>query len=118
VAATGVHREMRNYGVIGRISYTHLEHYYNSERKLLFTKDGDMIAAEIFEAREKLEKMFPSLEFRVVRSGRRWRSFCVGVRPRFADSELHVWLWTPMDNFPDDELQLKLSLIDTPRGNL
>lgn len=108
---------MRHFSVIGRVSHTHLEHYYNSERKLLFTKDGHMIAAEMFGAREKLEKLFPSLDFRVVRSSRRWRNYCVGVRPKLSESELHVWLWTPMDNFPDDELKLKLTLIDTPKGN-
>lgn len=69
-----------------------------------------MIAQEIYDCRDQLMKQFPTLDIRVVRSGSRHRHYVVGARPQGSE-DIHVWLWTPMENFPDDELQLKLSLI-------
>ncbi len=69
-----------------------------------------MIAAEIYSAREKLGAMFPTLDFLVVRSGHRYRHFVVGVRPKGNDG-IHVWMWTPMDDFPDATLRTQLMLI-------
>lgn len=69
-----------------------------------------MIAAEIYEAREKLEKLYPTLDIRVVRSGTRWRTYVVGVRPK-GSNDIHVWLWTPIEGFPTDSLRFQLALI-------
>lgn len=69
-----------------------------------------MIALDLYEARRYLERMFPSLEFHVFRSNRKWRHYVVGVRPRLSMGA-PVWLWAPMENFPDDALKLQLTLI-------
>lgn len=84
--------------------------YYTRGGEIYQIRENGMIAAEIYEAREKLVKLYPALDIHVVRSGRCWRHYVVGARPKGSDG-IHVWLWTPMDGFPDEVLQLKLTLI-------
>lgn len=71
-----------------------------------------MIAGEIYEARRELDRLFPTLELRVVRSGHRYRTWVVGVTPKgMKESGNPVWIWTPMDGFPNDALRAQLMLI-------
>lgn len=70
-----------------------------------------VMSDDTFWAAQTLRGKFPTLEFRVQRSSKAIRSFIVGVRPKSSPHDLFVWIWTPMDGYPNDELMLKLHLI-------
>lgn len=53
--------------------------------------------------------MFPTLEFVLFKSTSKYGQYLIGVRPKGKD--LYVWIYSPVKGFPDDALQLRLSLI-------